>query len=54
MARDNPRSWMLSEAVEVLMRAERMHREVFQLRPTDRPPASGSLRSTFSRPTRKC
>jgi HSP20 family protein len=25
---------MLSEAVEVLMRAERMHREVFHLRPT--------------------
>jgi HSP20 family protein len=39
MARDNPRSWMLSEAVEVLMRAERMHREVFQLRPTVARPA---------------
>jgi HSP20 family protein len=34
MARDNPRSWMLSEAVEALMRAERMHREVFQLKHT--------------------
>jgi HSP20 family protein len=34
MARNNPRSWMLSEAVEALMRADRMHREVFQLRPT--------------------
>jgi HSP20 family molecular chaperone IbpA len=30
---------MLSEAVEVLMRAERMHREVFQLRPTNARPA---------------
>ena len=30
---------MLSEAVEVLMRAERMHREVFQLRPTTARPA---------------
>lgn len=39
MARDNPRSWMLSEAVEALMRAERMHREVFQLRPTTSRPA---------------
>jgi HSP20 family protein len=39
MARDNPRSWMLSEAVEVLMRAERMHREVFHLRPTTTRPA---------------
>jgi HSP20 family protein len=39
MARDNPRSWMLSEAVEVLMRAERMHREVFHLRPTTARPA---------------
>jgi HSP20 family protein len=39
MARDNPRSWMLSEAVEALMRAERMHREVFQLRPTSARPA---------------
>jgi HSP20 family protein len=39
MSRDNPRSWMLSEAVEVLMRAERMHREVFQLRPTTSRPA---------------
>jgi HSP20 family protein len=34
MARDNPRSWMLSEAVEALVRAERMHRQVFHLRPT--------------------
>src|SRR5258708_31973844 len=40
MARDNPRSWMLSEAVEALMRAERMHREVFQLSPTTARPAS--------------
>jgi HSP20 family protein len=39
MSTDNPRSWMLSEAVEVLMRAERMHREVFQLRPTTSRPA---------------
>jgi HSP20 family protein len=39
MSRDNPRSWMLSEAVEALMRAERMHREVFQLRPTTSRPA---------------
>jgi HSP20 family protein len=30
---------MLSEAVEMLMRAERMHREVFQLRPTMARPA---------------
>lgn len=30
---------MLSEAVEALMRAERTHREVFQLRPTNAPPA---------------
>jgi HSP20 family protein len=30
---------MLSEAVEVLMRAERMHREVFHLRPTTTRPA---------------
>jgi HSP20 family protein len=30
---------MLSEAVEVLMRADRMHREVFQLRPTSARPA---------------
>jgi HSP20 family protein len=30
---------MLSEAVEMLMRAERMHREVFQLRPTNARPA---------------
>jgi HSP20 family protein len=39
MARENPRSWMLSEAVEVLMRAERMHREVFQLKPATARPA---------------
>jgi HSP20 family protein len=38
-SRDNTRSWMLSEAVEMLMRAERMHREVFQLRPTMARPA---------------
>ena len=39
MARNNPRSWMLSEAVEALMRADRMHREVFQLRETTTRPA---------------
>ena len=39
MGGDNRRSWMLSEAVEVLMRAERMHREVFQLRSTNARPA---------------
>lgn len=39
MPRDNPRSWMLSEAVEALMRADRMHREVFQLRTTTTRPA---------------
>jgi HSP20 family protein len=39
MARNNPRSWMLSEAVEALMRADRMHREVFQLRETTTLPA---------------
>jgi HSP20 family protein len=38
-SRDNSRNWMLSEAVEMLMRAERMHREVFQLRPTTARPA---------------
>ena len=39
MARDNPRNWMLSEAVDALVRAERMHREVFQLRSTTARPA---------------
>ena len=39
MPRNDPRRWMLSEAVEALMRADRMHREVFQLRETTTRPA---------------
>ncbi|MDB5649136.1 MAG: heat-shock protein Hsp20 [Hyphomicrobiales bacterium] len=34
MAHGDPRNWMWSEAVEMLSRAERMHREVFSPRST--------------------
>jgi HSP20 family protein len=34
----DPANWMLSEAIETLARAERMHRQIFQLR------ASGNVR----------
>jgi HSP20 family protein len=34
MADGNPRNWMWSDAIEMLSRAERMHREVFSPRPT--------------------
>ena len=37
MARDRPGEWMWSEAIEMLARAERMHRQVFQ------PPASAQV-----------
>lgn len=39
MTRDNPRSWMMSEAVEALARAERMHRQLFHPRLTTARPA---------------
>jgi len=39
MAQDDPRHWMWSEAVEMLARAERMHRQAFQPRPAHRRPA---------------
>lgn len=32
MPTDQPVNWMLSEAIETLARAERMHRQLFQLR----------------------
>ncbi len=35
MRASNPRSWMLSEAVEMLARAERMHRQMFGLERPD-------------------
>lgn len=34
MANRDPMRWMLSEAVETLARAERMHRQFFQLQPS--------------------
>lgn len=34
MANRDPMSWMLSEAVETLARAERMHRQFFRLQPS--------------------
>jgi HSP20 family protein len=34
MADGNPRTWMWSDAIDRLTRAERMHREVFSPRPT--------------------
>jgi HSP20 family protein len=34
MAARDPSNWMLSEAVEALARAERMHSQLFQLRPS--------------------
>ncbi len=34
MANKDPMSWMLSEAVETLARAERMHRQFFRLQPS--------------------
>jgi HSP20 family protein len=34
MANRDPMSWMLSEAVETLTRAERMHRQFFRLHPS--------------------
>lgn len=39
MANRDPVNWMLSEAVETLARAERMHRQMFQLRAAGREPA---------------
>lgn len=38
MSNKDPMSWMLSEAVETLARAERMHRQFFRLHPSE--PAS--------------
>ena len=38
MARDVARDWMWSEACEMLARAERMHREMFQARGDAGPP----------------
>jgi HSP20 family protein len=35
MSDPHPLSWMLSEAIESLSRAERMHRQFFQLRPSE-------------------
>jgi HSP20 family protein len=37
MANRDPMSWMLSEAVETLARAERMHRQFFRLQPSGAP-----------------
>jgi HSP20 family molecular chaperone IbpA len=39
MERNFPRDWMWSEAFEMLLRAERMHREFFRPSATSRPPA---------------
>jgi len=39
MANGDPRSWMWSEAVEMLSRAERMHRQVFAPRSARAQPA---------------
>ena len=39
MSDRDPRSWMWSEAVEMLTRAERLHRQVFQPQPAARRPA---------------
>ena len=39
MVRDNPQGWMLSEAIETLARAERLHRQFFQLQRSARQPA---------------
>jgi HSP20 family protein len=39
MARGDPRSWMWSEAVEMLARAERMQREIFVVQPAAPRPA---------------
>jgi len=33
MSNNDPMSWMLSEAIESLSRAERLHQQFFQLRP---------------------
>ncbi len=37
MARGDPQNWMWSEAVEMLARAERMHRQFFQPSEAGRP-----------------
>jgi HSP20 family molecular chaperone IbpA len=37
MAPKNPVDWMLAEAVDSLMRAERLHRQLFSLRPSSSP-----------------
>ncbi len=43
MTNDNSRNWMWSEALQMLARAERLHREVF-------PPAHGSARGVSWEP----
>ena len=38
MKRDDPNNWMWSEAIAMLVRAERMHRDLFQPREATRQP----------------